>query len=119
MDSRLNDKKWRVNHLYKIRNKNSELIQFKRNRAQQHFADNAWSRNIILKSRQLGFTTDESLDLLDDVLFHRNYDALLIGHNLDATKKIFNDKIDFAWKNLPQPIRDLYEVDTDTAQTLR
>lgn len=119
MDIRLKQKNWRINHLYNIRNKSSELVQFKRNRAQQHFNENKWTRNIILKSRQLGFTTDESLDTLDDVLFNRNYDALLIGHNLDAAKKIFNDKIDFAWKNIPGEIRGLYAVDANTAQTLR
>ena len=116
---RIGNKEWRINHLYKIRNKQSELIQYKRNRAQQHFADNAWSRNIILKSRQLGFTTEESIDTLDDVLFHRNYDALLIGHNLDAAKKIFSDKVEFAWKNIPEAIQNLYAVDSSTAQTLK
>src|SRR3990167_2758010 len=119
MDQRLKSKDWRINHLYKIRNKQRELIQFKRNRAQEDFNQNKWSRNIILKSRQLGFTTDESLDTLDDVLFNRNFDSLLIGHNLDATKKIFNDKIEFGWNNLPNILQNLYVVDAKTAQTLR
>jgi len=47
----------------------------------------------VLKSRRLGFTTDEAIDSTDDVLFSRNVDALLIAHNLDAGKKIFDDRL--------------------------
>lgn len=72
-----------------------------------------------MKSRQLGFTTDEAIDSTDDVLFNRNTECLLIAHNLDAGKKIFDGKIELAWKNLPQELRSLYKVDANTAQTLK
>jgi hypothetical protein len=119
MDSRLSNKQWRIDHLYKLRTKQNELVPFQRNAAQRHFNENKWYRNLILKSRQLGFTTDEAIDSLDDTLFKRNTDVLLIAHNLDAGKKIFGDKIELAWKNLPDEIRNLYGVDTKTAQTLK
>jgi hypothetical protein len=118
-DPRLSSKEWRLSHLYKIRNKQKELVPFTRNRAQRDYEAKRWSRNIILKSRQLGFTTDEAIDSLDDVLFTRNFDALLIGHNLDAAKKIFNDKISFAWNGMHPELQKLYRVNSDTAQTLR
>lgn len=51
----LADKEWRVNNLYKIVNKKKELVTFKRNQAQTHFNEHKAKRNIILKSRQLGF----------------------------------------------------------------
>lgn len=119
MDQRLKDKGWRINHLYKIRDKSGNLIQFKRNRAQEHFAQSHWTRNLILKSRQLGFTTDESIDSLDDVLFSPNNDALLIAHNLEAGSSIFDKKIVFAWEKMPQEIRSLYQVDNKTSKTLK
>lgn len=119
MDTRLKDKNWRINHLYKIRNKEGKLIPFKRNRAQQHYANNAWYRNLILKSRQLGFTTDEAIDSLDDVLFTPNQDALLIAHNLEAGESIFSKKIVFAWEKLPLELRQLYSVDTKSSKTLK
>lgn len=119
MDKRLGDKDWRINHLYKIRNKEGELVTFKRNRAQQHFAQNKWFRNLILKSRQLGFTTDEAVDSLDDVLFTPNMDALMIAHNLEAGSSIFDKKIVFAWEKLPEEIRRLYSVDNKTSKTLK
>lgn len=119
MDKRLLDKTWRINNLYKIRNKEGQLIKFKRNRAQQHYSENKWFRNLVLKSRQLGFTTDEAIDSLDDVLFTPNMDALMIAHNLEAGESIFNKKITFAWDKLPQELRQLYSVDNKTSKTLK
>lgn len=86
---------------------------------QEHYSKNRWSRNIILKSRQLGFTTEESIDSLDDALFTKNTECLLIAHNLDAGKKIFDGKIELAWKNLHPELKKLYKVDANTAQTLK
>lgn len=119
MDKRLLNKTWRINNLYKIRNKEGKLIKFVRNRAQTHYSQNTWSRNLILKSRQLGFTTDEVIDSLDDVLFTPNQDALLIAHNLEAGESIFNKKIVFAWEKLPIELRSLYSVDSKTSKTLK
>lgn len=119
MDNRLKSKEWRINHLYKIRNKEGELITFKRNRAQKHYAQVKWFRNLILKSRQLGFTTDEAIDALDDVLFTPNVDALMIAHNLEAGSALFDKKIVFAWEKLPKAIRNLYIVDNKTSKTLK
>jgi len=119
MDSRLLNKEWRIDHLYKIRNKDGKLVQFIRNRAQKHYGQNKWYRNLILKSRQLGFTTYEAIDALDDVLFTPNMDALMIAHNLEAGESIFNKKIGFAWEKLPLEIRSLYGVDSKTSKTLK
>lgn len=116
-DPRLKDKAWRINHLYKIKNKQKQLVTFKLNRAQKHFAKNAHTRNIILKSRQLGFTTYETIDSLDDLLFVRNYDALFIAHGLEPAKDIFDNKISLAWDNFP--LKSLYLPDLDSARKLK
>ena len=119
MDKRLKDKQWRVGHLYQIRNKEGVLIPFRRNRTQVHFNSNLHTRNLILKSRQLGFTTDESIDSLDDVLFTPNIDVLMIAHNLEAGESIFNKKISFAWDKLHPQLKALYQVDNKTSKTLK
>lgn len=119
MDLRLKDKEWRIDNLYKIRNKAGQLVKFVRNRAQRHYGSTTWFRNLILKSRQLGFTTYEAIDALDDVLFNPNMDALMIAHNLDAGESIFSKKIGFAWEKLPDEIRVLYSVDNKTTKTLK
>lgn len=118
-DARLLDKEWRIDNLYKIRNKEGKLVKFVRNRAQRHYGNNKWFRNLILKSRQLGFTTYEAIDALDDVLFTPNMDALMIAHNLEAGESIFGKKIVFAWDKLPQEIRQLYQLDSHTSKTLK
>jgi len=118
-DVRLKDKNWRINNLYKIRNKEGQLIKFKRNRAQNHYSQNKWYRNLILKSRQLGFTTDEAIDSLDDTLFTPNKDSLLIAHNLEAGESIFDKKIKFAWEKFRSELKALYQVDTKTTKTLK
>ena len=46
---KLRNKEWRISHLYKITDKNSNKITFNRNRAQQDFQKNKTQRNIILK----------------------------------------------------------------------
>jgi hypothetical protein len=117
MDRRLASKEWRISHLYKIKNKLAELVQFKPNRAQRDFEKNRHTRNIILKSRQLGFTTDEAVDMLDDTLFHRNFDALFIAQDLDTAKDIFGNKIDLSWTHFP--LQHLYRVNTDSARQLK
>lgn len=94
-------------------------MTFKLNRAQKDYDSKKWYRNLILKSRQLGFTTYESIDSLDDVLFTANVDALMIAHNLEAGESIFTKKIAFAWEKLGEPLKRLYGVDNKTSKTLK
>lgn len=118
-DPRLLDKNWRMNNLYKIRDKNQKLVKFQPNKVQQHFEANKWSRNIILKSRQLGFTTLEAIGQLDDALFKRNTECLLIAHNLDDAKSIFTKKIRYAFENMPEALKRLWTVDMSNAQAIK
>lgn len=108
-----------MSNLYKIVNKSKKRITYTRNTAQKHFNKHKWNRNLILKSRQLGFTTEEALDILDDTLFTRNFDGLLIAHTLEDAIKIFDKKIDFAWKNFNSELRKLWKVSADRANELK
>ncbi len=47
-------------------------LPFKPNHAQIKFLDRLWYRNIILKARQLGFTTLICVLWLDHALFNAN-----------------------------------------------
>ena len=116
-DPRLKIKAWRMAHLYFIKNRNEQIVRFKRNRAQVHFNENRWSRNIILKSRRLGFTTDECIDALDDVLFSKNFDALFIADKKENAVDIFDDKIQLAWEHFP--LQHLYGLDMNRANKLK
>lgn len=119
MDSRLLDKEWRMTHLYKVRNKRGETVTFKKNRAQADFDSKRSNRNIILKSRQLGFTTYEAIDSLDDTLFVTGTDVLMRSYDEVSQKDIFDSKIVFSWNNLPQEIKELYELEAERANKLK
>src|SRR3990167_310772 len=114
---RLSSKDWRLTHFYKIRDKKKNLITFKRNKAQSHFNEHKHTRNIILKSRQLGFTTDEAIDMLDDCLFNRNTDCLIIAQDLDVAKDIFDNKVKLAWDNFV--LKNEYASDLNSARRIK
>lgn len=115
----LGNKYWRLNNLYYIKDKNGKKIKFKLNWAQEKFHKNKHNRNLILKARQLGFTTYKCLDKLDDVLFNSYIDAGIICHTVDDAEKIFTNKVKFAFDNLPDWLRDRRKPNTDKAGELR
>lgn len=72
-----------------------------------------------MKSRQLGISTDEAIDSLDDTLFNPNFDSLIIAHEKQEAIKIFDSKIDFAWSNFPKELKGLWTIDTETRNALK
>lgn len=100
----LADKEWRLNHLYMIKDREGNKIPFVMNEAQREFYHNMHSRNIILKARQLGFSTFINIYMLDSMLFN-NYTACgTTADSLDNAKKLLR-KIDFAYENLPEVLK--------------
>lgn len=90
------------------------------NRAQAHFHKHKALRNLILKSRRLGFTTYECIDMTDDCLFTPNFEALLIAHKKEKAEEIFDKIIQFTWRQFPQAIKDkLWTVESDRANKLK
>ena len=51
------DPRWRLSNLYWITDKAGKAVQFVPNSAQLKFLDEVHTLNLILKARQLGFTT--------------------------------------------------------------
>jgi hypothetical protein len=51
------DRRWRLNNLYYIQDKLGEVVLFKLNEAQNTLLDDLHFLNIILKARQMGFST--------------------------------------------------------------
>jgi hypothetical protein len=119
----LADPIWRLSNLYKIMVKGEDgeddlVLQFKPNRAQRRFLKRLWSRNIILKARQLGFTTLIAIVWLDHALFNRNVRCGIIAQDREAAEVIFRDKVKFAYENLPDPIRLACPLEKDSATEL-
>lgn len=102
-------KKWRLSKLYYVMDKNARKVLFILNKAQEHFTTEVlgkgFKRIIILKSRQLGFTTLISIYFLDEIIFNPNNEALQVAHTLLASKEIFQKKIKYAINNLCEPMK--------------
>ncbi|GAB7024711.1 hypothetical protein [Salidesulfovibrio brasiliensis] len=109
---------WRLNNLYSITDKQGRIRRFRMNWAQRRFMAALWYRNIILKARQLGFTTLMCLVALDMCLFNKNVRAGIIAHNKDDAKAFFRDKIKFAYRELPEVFRHAVPVATENANEL-
>jgi len=113
IDKTLRCRDWRIDNLYKIKDKDGNIVTFTRNRAQVDFDKNKWWRNIILKARQLGFSTLECICALDQALFTPNQSNLIIAHTVPDAKKLFS-KMEFAWNNLPSFIREMVYLKSKT-----
>lgn len=103
--SRLSDQFWRLNNLYYIIDKSGRKVLFRMNAAQRFLFKNLWFFNIILKARQLGFSTAIQIFILDSALFNNDLECGVIAQGLQEARKIFRTKILFPYKNLPLWIR--------------
>lgn len=115
----LRDKMWRLSHLYVINTKLKGKQIFKPSRAQLDFLNNIKKRNIILKSRQLGFSTLITLWILDEILFKPNKEALCIAHIKEGMTDIFDKKAKFAIMNFPDEIKGVFSFKTNSKTRLQ
>lgn len=104
-------KKWRLNNIYRIVNKEGEQQIFNFNDEQKEIFDNCFDKNgklhcnpEILKSRQLGITTFFVLNYLDDVITNKNINAVIQSHDTKSLEKIFRI-VKNAYKHLPEKFR--------------
>jgi hypothetical protein len=111
----IKNKRWRMDNLYFIITKDGKKEPFAMNRAQLHFFENFLSkpgsiyhRHIILKSRQLGFTTFIDIFILDEILFNTNKEGLIIAHKVQDATEIFDKKIDFAIRNMAPDVKGAF-----------
>lgn len=121
----LADPEWRMfsGCLYKIMIKGDDgednlVMPFRPNRAQRRFIKRLWHRNLILKARQLGFTTLIAVMWLDHALFNANQRCGIIAQDREAAETIFRDKVKFAYENLPPELRERFPLARDSAVEL-
>lgn len=115
----LSDREWRLNNLYYVKDEDGNKVIFKPNEVQKEILDELWFFNIIPKARQLGVTTFFSILYFDQILFSENKTAGIIAHTQGDMKKIFRDKIKFAWDNLHPWVKQKIGIPkTDSANEL-
>lgn len=110
---------WRLDNLYYITTKEGARRKFVMNWAQRQLFRNMHYLNIILKARQLGFSTFIQIFMLDAALFNPNTHCGVIAQTRDAASGIFQRNVKFAYDNLPDEIRDAIPAKTDRAQMLQ
>lgn len=115
----LGDQEWRLENLYKIKNKEGSIVDFKLNWAQKELRKSPHYLNIILKARQLGCTTYHAILFLDTCLFNSNVNAAIVADSKPISKEIFIDKVKFAYDNLPQFVRDMCPAYRDNINEMR
>lgn len=107
----LSSREWRLNNLYHITTKNPDkpLMKFRMNEVQRKFHEERHTKNIILKARQLGFTTYIQIYILDSCLFRSYNTAGVIAHNKSDAQVFFENKIKFAYDMLGERQGDRYQ----------
>jgi hypothetical protein len=117
---------WRLNHLYHGVDENGREYPFVMRPQQSEFYWAMWYLNILLKSRQHGFTTLLCLLGLDRCIWVSNYHAHIIAHTREDSERIFADKIRFPYLKLREEHPELegseeeiLEADQSTTRVLR
>lgn len=113
------DQRWRLNNLYWITDKEGQRVRFAMNWAQEGLLDDLHFLNLVLKARQLGFTTFICIYMLDVAIFYPNTRCGIIAHTKADSEAIFQDKIKYAYDNLPEEIRAAVPVERDNTTTLQ
>lgn len=108
------DRKWRLNNLYWIEDKNGNVIPFQLNGPQESLLDDLHTLNIILKARQMGFSTFVLLMALDCCLFNSNFAAGLVADTIDNAKNLLR-RVKFAYELLPAEIKHVVPLMSDNA----
>lgn len=116
--SQFGDARWRLNNLYFVTDKQGRKVRFNTNWAQEDLLSHMHYQNVILKARQLGFTTFIDLFMLDQCVFNSNVRAGIIAHNLNDAKTIFRDKVKFPYDSLPDRLKAQVPANSDTANEL-
>ncbi len=102
----LDDQWWRLNNLYWIQglDENENLIKMKfiPNDVQEKYYFDAWWRNVILKSRQHGMSTEIAILQLDQCLFNPQQTCGIIDKSDDDCKKKLA-KQKYAYDHLDDP----------------
>lgn len=112
-DNRFYFPKPRINHFYKIIDKNAKLKVFKQNEVQSLLYDIQHPRRIILKARQMGITTDACVRMFDKTLFRKNHKSVVIAHEWESLKEIFR-KIKIMYEQLPKGLLEFLNLKADT-----
>lgn len=108
---------WRLDNLYWIVDEHGHAVKFVMNDEQREFIRNIWSRNLILKARQLGFSTLMQVLELDQAMFNANHNGVVIADTLPNAGKLFS-KVEFAYARLPAELVQAMPIKSQASKSL-
>lgn len=94
------------NGYYSIVNEQGVQVPFRANWAQSRFLEEIHTLNVILKARQLGFSTVIDMLGLDAAIFEPNTRVGIIAQTLPDVKEIFRTKVKEPWEALEVDIQN-------------
>lgn len=118
IQSKLCDQLWRLNNLYYITDKSGKKVLFRMNEAQYFLFTHMHYFNIILKARQLGFSTAIQIFILDSAMFNENLNCGVVAQGLKEAKAIFRTKILFPYENLPEWLQRAIPIKRQSADSV-
>ncbi len=106
LDKRMRSPFWRMNNIYWVMQEQGHPVKFHMTIVQYILYITMHWINIVLKSRQHGITTFVCIFFLDYCLFNSNKRAGIIAHKDKDAKRIFDDKIKYAYYHLPETLKE-------------
>jgi len=97
--ARRGDPRWWIQRNLFIRTKDRQVIPLQFNEAQLRYYDERTDRDIILKPRQLGFTTQICGLFFADTILNPNTSSVMMAHDRDSTELIFRI-VQLFWERL-------------------
>lgn len=114
----LEDKAWRKNNLYTIVDESGKKVPYRQRVVQEEFNRRRTYCDVILKSRQHGFTSECCIDMLDDCIFTPDLKCGVIAHTKLDAQAIFSTKIRTPYEELPALVKELCPVVSMTTQSV-
>ena len=103
LEKHSNPRPWMEANLF-IRDKRRQVIPFHFNWPQDHYWGYRTSFDVILKPRQLGFTTLVCGLFFADTILRHNTASVMVAHDLESTKRIFRI-VQLFWERLPDAVK--------------
>jgi len=112
--SNLSSKLWRLNNLYYIKDKNSNIGPMRLNASQEKvLVKYKHKRKIILKSRQQGISTLYLAYNLDSCIFEDGTEAGIQSYGQNEAEKL-SMRAELMWDMFPQSIKELLGISVDS-----
>ena len=118
LKAQLSDPLWRIRNLYSIVTDEAQEMPLVPNPEQELLMRRLHNANLILKARQLGFTTYIDILALDQCLFNKNYTASIIAHSLPDAQKIFRNKVKKVYDSLPRLVQQTCPIRNASASEI-